>query len=237
MNIFKGMFLKHATSKKTDRNTIILKTKIKEHNNLLLNATYDGQIKNTFLIFSTDDNIIVVDQHAAHEQILFESNFNNYKESKKRKIYIKPRNKISIKLSTHNYSIIKKNNHIINDLGFNISMKQNRNIELLSYLSYYNKYSLKQFINLFLKEYNSSFGLKRLKINFLKAYFQLKACRLSLKSGSSITLDQAMKIRNDLNKLTNNSHCPHGRPIMNAIPMKSLMKWFLRPNYSSGIKI
>lgn len=127
------------------------------HNKDLYKSLYVGQIYNTFLIFSTEENLIIVDQHAAHEQILFELNMDNYKRSKKENTYIKPKYPSSLKLNTHEYSIIKTNLSLIEDIGFKIYLKKNNTIFFHSCINFYKKQSFQKFVNLFIKEYKKKY--------------------------------------------------------------------------------
>lgn len=206
-----------------------------EEQTLYLDCKYIGQVHKTILIFSSTNFLIFIDQHAAYEQILFESNQNLYTNSKKNKEYTYPKYKQYYFLNNEEYNIIKNNIFLMKDLGFNITLETNKKIRLDSYLSYYLKLNLLKVIKMFVKEYNSLLNYNILKENFLKSYFQMKSCRYSIKSGEFITKKQAYSLLYNLRILKNNKHCPHGRPVTHYMKINHLMKYFLRYDYSKII--
>jgi len=209
----------------------------KRYNKYLLESTYVGQISYTFLIFTSKYGMTLVDQHAAHERILYEYFMSSYRYARENNSYIHLKKNNKIILNQTYFSIIRKNISIIDEIGFNISVEEKNTIHLRSYLSCYKNYSLEQFIKLFVKEFNNVTDYSIIRYNFIKAYSQQKACRSSWKSGFVITRKYASQIQYNLNKISNNSHCPHGRPIMHFIHIKDLLKYFCRRNCSAPFDI
>lgn len=239
MFIYKGFCVNNNKQAKDMKLINLLKfnAKLYSHNNHLYDAKYVGQVHNTFLLFSTNDNFIIVDQHAAHEQIMYEKFIKEYKKSKEKSLFIKNINSFKLKISYEKYSILKEYNDILKELGIIVLFNKNNAISIKSLFLCYGEYSANKIIRIFSKECQNLADRESIKNNFIKSFCELNACRYSLKSGTMITEEEAYKIRDGLNNVANNNHCPHGRPIMHVITMKELLGYFLRPNYSQGIKI
>lgn len=200
----------------------------KIHNNYLKKSQYVGQIKSTFLVFSSATGIILVDQHAAHEQILFENSIISYEKSKINNDFISTKKLCKIFTDNKTYIIIKNNIKLISELGFILNTQSKNQVSMKYCLSCYRGCSLAYFVKVFITEYNEAKHYGIIKYNFLRSYFQGKACKKSWKSGSLISRPYAINIKNKLNQLTNNSNCPHGRPIIYFVGFKGLNKHFFR---------
>lgn len=200
------------------------------HNKFLHHAIYIGQIFHIFLLFFDKKKIIIIDQHAAHEQILFEKFIKNFEQCKKENIYKIANKKIKIYLNNQEYLIIKKNLKLIIDMGFFCILNENKILFVYKYLACYKFIFFYSFIKEFIRTYNEKIPQIIIKIRFLKMYFQLNACKRALTIGHVVSSSKANYIKKSLNNLANNSYCPHGRPIMKVISLDNLMKNFLRQN-------
>jgi len=181
-----------------------------------------------FLLFLDEKKIIIIDQHAAHEQILFEKFIRNFEKCKKENIYKKANKNMKIYLNNQEYLIIKSNLKLISNMGFSCILNNNKTLYVYKYLACYKFIFFYSLIQEFIRVYNEKIPKKIINVKILKIYFQLNACKRALTIGHVVSHSQANYIKNSLNKLANNSYCPHGRPIMKIISLNNLMKNFLR---------
>jgi len=198
------------------------------HGKFLYRAKYVGQIFKTFLVFSTRFELIIVDQHAAHEQILFEKFIRDYENCKINNKYIIPNNPICIKIDKTQSRIINHCLLSIKKIGINLHIKQNLTVSITSYLVCYSVKLIPRVFSVFFNISYEKTGFKTFEIRFLKQYFQLRACKMSIRMGDTIKARQASTLQAQLNELINNSYCPHGRPIMQVISINDFLRNFFR---------
>ncbi len=60
---------------------------------------------------------------------------------------------------------------------------------------------------------------------------QIMACRGAIKAGQELTLPEMHQLLQDLDALTVNSHCPHGRPLWRLITLEEIRQLFFRPRH------
>lgn len=167
---------------------------------------YHGQIFDLFLLAEKGDRFYIIDQHAAHERILFES-FRN--APPQRQPLLAP-----LKLEVDNSQKIESVIESLKTAG--IEIEQHEDGLYLTAIGQFweGKESLiaeelnRPFISLFELE-------KRLTASF--------ACKSAIKDGDPISPETAVKIINDAFKLEN-PHCPHGRPIWFCLSRNDLFK-------------
>jgi DNA mismatch repair protein MutL len=197
---------------------------------------YLGSFQKTILIFKTKNSFLLVDQHTAHERVIFndfKTNYNFYKSTCKYIYLITP---IKIKYQSRDFYILKRNVSDIKGIGVNIYIKQGCVI-ISSYLQCYRENLLKKIISLYLNHYSSRISSYSLKSIVLKKLFESAACRSAVKSGDAVSEHQALKLLNKLLSTTNNKFCPHGRLVFKFVKMSNIIKCFSRKHFTRNTKI
>ena len=185
------------------------------------------QIHSLYLLSPTKFGMTIVDQHAAHERILYEQFLEEFQKQKKNRpqfILSKP---VLIDMSFSEGELIKEHIPLLEQAGFTIEhfkantffvravplLFQDRNIaELLSEL-------LADLLQE--KKPRDLDTVSRRMIAYL-------ACRGAVKAGDRLTRKQAKDLLEKLAQTPNNATCPHGRPTKVAIDLQKLHKMFKR---------
>ena len=115
---------------------------------------YLGNFRKTILIFKTKNSFLLVDQHTAHERVIFSDLKVNYNFHKKKHKYIYLINPIRIKAHDRDFYILKGKVSDIKDIGVNIYFEK-RCVVISSYLQCYKENLCKKIISLYLKHYSS----------------------------------------------------------------------------------
>lgn len=184
-----------------------------------------GRLFKTYLLAENihNDTFYLIDQHAAHERIMYE----------KFKAQYETENIISqnllvpevINLTHSEHEIVSENYEIFRNLGFEFEEFGSTSIILRSVPLLFGKPNSKK---LFLdildaidEELKSSYELRLEKIMKM-------ACTNAIKGGDNIEDIEVEKLIKDLNKIPNPYTCPHGRPIMIKMSRYELEKKFKR---------
>ncbi len=183
---------------------------------------YIGQVLNCYLIFEGNDSCMyVIDQHAAHERLLYNKIVYLYsqKQLAKQPLLVP----YEINLNSLELEIIEKSLSYFNDIGFDAEISGNK----------LNIYSTPlELIDINFNEYFSLIFsdsvLKRETIpEIINERLMQKACKSAIKAGMELTKSEVDSLIRLLNGNIN-LKCPHGRPIAVKITKLEIDKWFKR---------
>ncbi len=184
---------------------------------------YIGQALNTYLIFEDGEDIYLVDQHAAHERILFDK-FN--KSLSENEIPTQPLlipyllnvNPTEFDFLSQKIDILKQMGIEIEDFGLN-------SVKISSIPLALSDLKIKDFFDDILSDI---IGLKAISITeLLKEKIAQKACKSAIKSGDKLSDYDITALITMLNGNLG-VKCPHGRPIAVKITRTEIDKWFKR---------
>lgn len=184
-----------------------------------------GIVFNTYIVAENRERnkIIFIDQHAAHERVMYEKYRNEYKNEK---IYIQqlmiPE---IIQLTNIEMSKINENMSLFLSLGFEIEEFGTNTISIRGVPFLFGEPKIKALFMDLLdnldKEIEDNYDLHIEKIMKI-------ACSSAIKSGDKISGLEITSLINDLIKCENPYTCPHGRPTTIEMTKKDLEKQFLR---------
>ncbi len=189
---------------------------------------YIGQVKLTFLLFEYNNKILIIDQHVAAELILFRKIIKRQENiilnMEKNLILVN----IKIDLAIEKYLLLYKNINIINKYGIYISFIKENKIIIKKHASFFKNYNIENILENIIEVLEEENNLKDWIFDFIKKIIIKIACYNSLRAGTKINKSEACKLLKELNSLSNNTHCPHGRSISKIIDFKEIFKCFGR---------
>ena len=185
-----------------------------------------GQFKKTYILIEQDESLFLVDQHAAHERILYEifaTRFNQVATIGLLFPQIISINPEDIGLIEPHLEIFNANHITLERMGAHqlivqaipVHLKE-VNIEELVF----------QTIG-WIKEYHKLDVQEWYKKVHEKLHAQM-ACKAAVKAGDQLTVIQMQQLLHDLEKIENRFTCPHGRPTGWALPLYEIEKKFKR---------
>jgi len=185
-----------------------------------------GQLKKTYILIEHQDGLYIVDQHAAHERILYEQFAQRFDQTPIVPLLFPER----IELTADNYQIVQPYVELLSAHGITIEPYGEHTFAIqatpvpLKHLSYADL--LQQLIGWIKEEQHvSSEELFKSLTHKIRAQM---ACKTAVKAGDSLTENQMRKLLDDLNKVDNRFSCPHGRPTSWLMPWYDLEKKFKR---------
>lgn len=183
-----------------------------------------GQIFDTYWLFTYKDKLIMMDQHAAHEKVKYESLLAQMKSKSVVKQMISPA--IVITLSPTELSVLKDYKENFTDLGFEIEEFGGSDISLRAIpMDLYGQSPKELFLNI-LDELNGGriSGVPE-SVNDKLASM---ACKSAVKGNTPMSVPEIKELLNKLLTLDNPYNCPHGRPTMITMSKTELEKRFKR---------
>ncbi len=182
-----------------------------------------GQVLNTFLVFDDGNDIYFVDQHAAHERILFDKFMEQIKSGT---IDVQPLLIPYIEnVNQEEYSFLLDNVKAFDALGIEVSDFGKNSIKISTLPTCFIDMNVKGFLFDVLSDLR---GLKSLSIDdILREKIAQKACKAAIKSGDSVSDDEVVIVADAIKK-NMGLKCPHGRPVVVKITRTEIDKWFKR---------
>lgn len=182
-----------------------------------------GKIFNTYLIVEVDDDVFFIDQHAAHERVLYEK-FKAQYDSKS--IAVQPLLfPYVLSLNPLESNIIEENLETIQELGFDISEFGNNTYKVNAVPAIVSEMNFDTFFNEFLSDNKNT--LKK-SSDLIKDYLMQHSCKNAIKGGNDLTDSEINQLFNQMGKEKIALFCPHGRPIAIRISKSEVEKWFKR---------
>lgn len=185
------------------------------------------QLHKLYLVSQTKHGLLFVDQHAAHERILYEEFLAAFKSKQKEKAqYILSTPQV-ITVGVTEIELLLEHHQLFEDLGFGIEQFKNnsfliRSVPLLFQDRNYGKLITEILEDLQIEKHPKD--IDRISQRMI-AYL---ACRAAVKAGDPLTKRQAKELVEKLEKTNNNATCPHGRPTRVIIDIERVDRMFKR---------
>ncbi len=187
--------------------------------------TFFGQIDNTYLLFGSPDGLILVDQHAAHERILFEKVSHEFASgSIRRQHLLFPE---SIELPLLEAKMLEERLADLEKIGFELEPSGIRTFWIRSVPQLLSEGQplevLKEMV-----QYLSSWGKGADLGHSLEPLLQIMACRGAIQASQVLRQEQAVALLTELEGCLSPSNCPHGRPTIRTLTLPELARMFGR---------
>ena len=192
-----------------------------------------GQIFNSFIILQGVDNIIFIDQHTAHERILYERLLSKMRDSRiEVQTMLLP---VNIELPSKESLVLQSNLDNFKKLGFDIESFGENSFVIRSVPSILSKDDCKQAVKdildkLLVSEANLS-GSEQRRTGFdevINKMILVMSCRGAVKAGQILSIEEMSSLIKELMNTNRPFTCPHGRPIALSIEKGQILKGFLR---------
>ncbi|MBN2260898.1 MAG: DNA mismatch repair endonuclease MutL [Clostridiales bacterium] len=187
------------------------------------NLHYIGQILKTYLIFEKNQDMYLLDQHAAHEKVLYEKFMNNYHQNNlDSQILLSPE---ILQVSKDDIEIIEINHDKFDKFGYDLEIFGTKEIVVRSIPSIFNFKQAKDMLLTLIDNYHS----KEFLLNDLTEDDIIqKSCKHAIKAHDSLFNIEAYHLLEQLKRLNDPLTCPHGRPIIIKVAQRELEKMFNR---------
>ena len=186
--------------------------------------TIIGQLFKTYWLVQVEDNLYIIDQHAAHEKVLYERLLKDLKDKKITSQYISPAMVVSVNLEQA--SIIEEYGDAFAGFGFEIEAYGGKEFSISAVPSnLYGLNSKELFIEMLDDLCNE---VKGAKSNTIDDKLASMACKAAVKGNQKQSRVEIEHLIDELLQLDNPYHCPHGRPTIVSMSKSEIEKKFKR---------
>jgi len=182
-----------------------------------------GCFADLYLLLQSGDDLYVVDQHTAHERVLFEETLLKIeKKSMEGQNILFP---AQLELNPEEWSVFEESLEMLNSSGFMVSPFGGRTVNVEAMPAILSKKSPEKVFSKILDDIAS---LKKSGYDLKKAMAQSIACRSAVMAGDRLSESEAQYLIQRLLRCENKYSCPHGRPTFIKISKLDLDKKFGR---------
>jgi DNA mismatch repair protein MutL len=174
------------------------------------------QVHNMFIFAQTRSGLIIVDQHAAHERVIFEAIMKGRSESQR---LLFP---ITLDLNPEEYRTYRKTKHLLRDLGIDFKEFSSRTVVIDS-VPTDSKVERDDLMGLF-RDIDGLGNLIKEKAEIAKVI----ACHTAIKAGQRMSEIEMQSLIDKLFACEHPYTCPHGRPCVIRFSMDELAAKFGR---------
>ncbi|MGI6151620.1 MAG: DNA mismatch repair endonuclease MutL, partial [Christensenellales bacterium] len=181
-----------------------------------------GQIFGTYIAVELNGILYLIDQHAAHERILYDKLMKDEHKPLGSQRVIGAE---QIMLTQLEYTMLLENEAIVQNLGFEYELKKGGRVNLLGVPLSFEAVNATEFFRDVLDALADNRDIEDDERR--KRAVAMTACRHAIKGNERLTETEIGLILSQINELRE-LHCPHGRPIVISITRRDLDKLFYR---------
>jgi DNA mismatch repair protein MutL len=185
---------------------------------------YPNAYRNTYIIVSDAKGLLIVDQHAAHERILYEKYLAQTKNVIATQALLIP---LTFDLNYAQYKLVAERLTFFSEIGFELEAFGGKTIAVRSVPVSLLNYDYEQIILDLIEQYTNFKSFKN-PAEIKESFLITMACRTAVKAGDSLKQAEMEQLIADLFKCDNPYTCPHGRPTIFRLSIEELTKKFLR---------
>jgi len=181
-----------------------------------------GQLANTYIIAEGPDGLYLIDQHAAHERILYERILAQWSQKEVEvQGLLQP---ITIELSPREEETLKTNQGILAQFGFAIESFGTRSYLIRAVPALMAKANLIETLS----ELLDNLASKENPTPWEEKIAASLACHSAIRAGQQLSNDEMRELIKQLEESRQPRTCPHGRPTMIHLSLHQLEKEFGR---------
>lgn len=183
-----------------------------------------GQLFDTYWLIEFDNKLFIMDQHAAHEKVLYERFMKRAMEGKPASQQLMPPQIITLTLAAG--QVLKENLDIITQMGFEIESFGGNEYAVRAVPVELYGASGKDMVMEIIDDLMENPG--RVSGETIKSRIATMACKAAVKGNNRLQAAEVKELVRELLTLENPYNCPHGRPTMISMSKYELEKKFKR---------
>lgn len=228
INRSNDMIIKEEATKYADNNKSDVQ-QLSMFDNALMNVSDTnsyrviGQLFDTYWLIEFEDKFYMMDQHAAHEKILYEKLMNHIKTKKMDTQMIMP--PIILELNLRQEEIIKKYSSVFDKVGFELEQFGTMSYKVTGVPAGFPTINYKQML---IDMIDNLCDDRKSDLEIITEKIASMSCKAAVKGNNKLSFDEAKQLIGELMKAENPYNCPHGRPTLIVMSKYEIEKKFKR---------
>ena len=185
-----------------------------------------GQVFDTYWLLEYQSELLIIDQHAAHEKVLYEKLMTRLKE--KEGLTQNLAAPVVISLSGREQEVLKENQEIFKEIGFRFEPFGDREYLITGvpadFLNIPSKDLFLEMLDNMLEERGTDKANPEMVLN----HCATMACKAAVKGNNRLSFAEAKSLFEQMLQMEQPYHCPHGRPTTIAMSKQEFEKKFKR---------
>ncbi len=181
-----------------------------------------GEAFRNYILVESDDELIIIDKHAAHERIIFEKLKNQTLSGEGQMVLVSA----GVMLSEDEITALKDNENAVNALGFELDYSQAPLVMPKKIPMMLDRRDIDEILpQMAQKLMNNSTSANP---DIIDDILHTMACKSAVKQGDINDIAELEKIAVEVINNNEIRHCPHGRPVMFSMPKSKIERQFKR---------
>lgn len=186
-----------------------------------------GQSRNAYIICDSSSGLVIFDQHAAHERVVFEKlekMLENEKKPSVQRLLIPEIIEFSPREAIVMLDILPE----LASAGIEMEHFGENSFAVRAVPALLSEIRVKEFLNDMAEAMTHTSANQPDKNNIYKECFSVMACHSAIRSGQELAVSDMKNLLEDLSRCGNPYHCPHGRPVYTLVSWDEMEKKFGR---------
>lgn len=176
----------------------------------------------TYILIESGEALLLIDQHAAHERLMFEKFRKQMEAGEASQGLLTP---IVIRVSAKEMSLIVENKQFLNEAGYEVESFGETDVQIRAVPYIMGKAEVRP---LFMETIGALSRLKTATRDARYAELAQMACKAAVKGGDSLSESEIDALIREMLSTGAPPTCPHGRPVVKMISRRDLEKMFKR---------
>ena len=184
-----------------------------------------GQYKESFILAEDRDALLVIDQHVAHERILFDQIFESYRHNSiETQMLLVP---LTIELTGAQVIRLNESLPLLRTFGFDIDRFDGNTFVVREVPGFLPHADVQSMVLELIEKAQGQTGETAIE-TLIQHMAATKACKAAVKINMRLTIDKMQHLVNELYRSQTPLFCPHGRPVVLRMTDFDIEKNFLR---------
>jgi DNA mismatch repair protein MutL len=188
-----------------------------------------GQSRNTYIVAETEDALLFIDQHVAHERVLYEQMMNGATEKADRWGVVAQHLALpqTLELGQREARVVSERRDALAKAGFLLEPFGGTTFVVRAVPATLCEKPYLDILRSLVEDLTETSTARRLLVPHEAAVI-MASCKMAVKKGDPLTLEEMTRLLADLAKMRNPFTCPHGRPILIALTHHEMDRKFHR---------
>jgi DNA mismatch repair protein MutL len=178
-----------------------------------------GQFAHLYLLCEQDGQLVVIDQHAAHERVLYQQLRQSYEQQAARQALLFP---VTVELAAEQADLLEQEAETVAALGVETAFFGGSTWLIKALPAAAAHLPPQEVLGDILN------GLAAKLPDCVDKLLASLACKAAVKAGTRLQPEEMLALLQEMGSSEMFSHCPHGRPVLKAFSQQEVEKWFKR---------